>query len=158
VLIRKGVKNSRQVTECNKYKRLCVESFDVWDECDQKAGLWRDGGYPGVTATTAQLLRSWIDPDRERKLFFCQVKGRTTEDVGEEPKPPIELEGAIQSLYSNYQKYHALWEQNADAEAKGLTPPVFIVVGNNTNVSKLIFNDISGWEPGARVRIGSWAR
>jgi len=73
-------------------------------------------------------------------------KGRKTEDLGEEPKLPAELEGAIQSLYSNYKKYHALWEQNADAEAKGLTPPVFIVVCNNTNVSKLVFNYISGWE------------
>ena len=73
-------------------------------------------------------------------------KGRKTEELDEEPKLPAELEGAIQSLYSNYKKYHTLWEQNAEAQAKGITPPVFIVVCNNTNVSKLVFNYISGWE------------
>jgi type III restriction enzyme len=73
-------------------------------------------------------------------------KGRKTEELDQEPKLPAELEGAIQSLYGNYRKYHDLWEKNADAEAKGLTPPVFIVVCNNTNVSKLVFNYISGWE------------
>ena len=73
-------------------------------------------------------------------------KGRKTEELDEEPKLPAELEGAIQSLYGNYRKYHELWAKNADAQAKGLTPPVFIVVCNNTNVSKLVFNYISGWE------------
>src|SRR5262249_59701593 len=37
-------------------------------------------------------------------------------------------------------------DQNAEAKAKGLTPPVFIVVCNNTNVSKLVFDHIAGWE------------
>jgi type III restriction enzyme len=73
-------------------------------------------------------------------------KGRKTEELDEEPKLPAELEGAIQSLYGNYKKYHALWEQNADAQSRGITPPVFIVVCNNTNVSKLVFNYVSGWE------------
>jgi type III restriction enzyme len=73
-------------------------------------------------------------------------KGRGTEAVTGEPVLPVELEGAIESLYQNYKKYHELWEQNADARAKGLTAPVFIVVCNNTNVSKLVFDYISGWE------------
>ena len=73
-------------------------------------------------------------------------KGRKTEELDEEPTLPAELEGAIQSLYANYKKYYERWETNADAQAKGLTPPVFIVVCNNTNVSKLVYNYISGWE------------
>ena len=73
-------------------------------------------------------------------------KGRKTEELDEEPKLPAELEGAINSLYSNYKTYYQRWESNADAQAKGLTPPVFIVVCNNTNVSKLVYNYISGWE------------
>ena len=28
----------------------------------------------------------------------------------------------------------------------GLTPPVFIVVANNTNVSKMIFDYVAGWQ------------
>lgn len=73
-------------------------------------------------------------------------KGRKTEELGGEPKLPIELQGALHSLYSNYEKYYRLWEQNADARARGVTPPVFIVVCNNTNVSKLVFDYIAGWE------------
>ncbi len=73
-------------------------------------------------------------------------KGRKTEELGGEPRLPVELQGALHSLYSNYEKYYRLWEQNAEARARGVTPPVFIVVCNNTNVSKLVFDYIAGWE------------
>ena len=61
-----------------------------------------------------------------------------------EPKLPVELEGAIHSLYSNYTKRYDRWDQ-ADLGPDS-TPPVFIVVANNTNTSKLIYDYISGWE------------
>jgi len=74
-------------------------------------------------------------------------KGRGTRDEsGGEPKLPKELEGALYSLYGNYEKYYRQWEKNTEARARGLTPPVFIVVCNNTNVSKLVYDWISGWE------------
>lgn len=73
-------------------------------------------------------------------------KGRKTAEVTGEPKLPAELEGALQSLYSNYEKYYLRWEDNPAAQAKGLSPPVFIVVCNNTNVSKLVYDYVSGWE------------
>jgi len=73
-------------------------------------------------------------------------KGRKTEAVSGQPNLPVELEGALQSLYSNYEKYYRSWEKNTEAQAKGTTPPVFIVVCNNTNVSKLVFDYIAGWE------------
>ena len=73
-------------------------------------------------------------------------KGRKTDAMGGEPKLPIELQGALHSLYDNYEKYYQLWEQNATGRAQGHTPPVFIVVCNNTNVSKMVFDYIAGWE------------
>jgi len=73
-------------------------------------------------------------------------KGRKTDKLGGEPNLPVELQGALLSLYGNYEKYYRLWEQNAEACARGITPPVFIVVCNNTNVSKLVFDFIAGWE------------
>ncbi len=73
-------------------------------------------------------------------------KGRKSDEVVGEPKLPVELQGALLSLYGNYEKYYRLWEQNGDAVARGITPPVFIVVCNNTNVSKLVYDFISGWE------------
>jgi type III restriction enzyme len=72
-------------------------------------------------------------------------KGRKTEAVDEEPKLPIELEGALQSLYANYEQQYRLWQKSMDADARGQTPPVFIVVCNNTNVSRMVYNYISGW-------------
>jgi type III restriction enzyme len=69
-------------------------------------------------------------------------KGRKTDAVGGEPNLPVELEGAIQSLYGNYRKYYESWERS---EAGG-TPPVMILVCNNTNVSKLVYDYIAGWE------------
>jgi type III restriction enzyme len=73
-------------------------------------------------------------------------KGRATEAVTGEPKLPKELEGALHSLYSNYRGYYAKWEENIEARAKGITAPVFIVVCSNTNVSKLVYDYIAGWE------------
>ena len=73
-------------------------------------------------------------------------KGRKTEKVGGEPELPRELQGALLSLYGNYKKYYRLWEKNTEARARGITPPVFIIVCNNTNVSKLVFDFIAGWE------------
>jgi type III restriction enzyme len=73
-------------------------------------------------------------------------KGRRTEEVTGEPKLPAELEGALRSLYGNYEKYYRDWENNKELLASGATPPVFIVVCNNTNVSKLVYDWIAGWE------------
>jgi type III restriction enzyme len=69
-------------------------------------------------------------------------KGRRTEAVTGEPKLPVELEGALRSLYSNYEKYYKEWEESRITG----TPPVFIVVCNNTNVSKMVYDWIAGWE------------
>jgi type III restriction enzyme len=85
--------------------------------------------------------------DLWQRLGDLPKKGRRTNDEsGTEPKLPAVLQSAIHSLYSNYEKYYRLWEQNEEARAKGLTPPVFIVVCNNTNVSKIVYDYIAGWE------------
>ncbi|HJW75383.1 MAG TPA: DEAD/DEAH box helicase family protein [Thermoleophilia bacterium] len=76
-------------------------------------------------------------------------KGRKTEDIaGGMPMLPKELQGALETLYENYEKYHEAWRKAAEEAGDGslLTPPVFIVVCNNTNVSKLVFDWIAGWE------------
>jgi len=75
-------------------------------------------------------------PKKERK-----VKDEATS----EPTLPKELEGALNSLYGNYEKYYRQWEQNTEARARGSTPPVFIVVCNNTSVSKLVYDWIAGY-------------
>jgi type III restriction enzyme len=54
---------------------------------------------------------------------------------------PTQLLGALQSLYGHYAKVFANWREKG-----GVTPPVFIVVCNNTATSKLVFDWIAGWE------------
>ena len=65
--------------------------------------------------------------------------------MDEEPKLPRVLEGAITSLYFNYKGLYEAWEADQDAVHRGSTPPVFIVVCNNTNVSRMVYNYIAGW-------------
>src|SRR5262249_26341822 len=40
--------------------------------------LWRDRGYPSITPVTRALLEHWTRPDRERRLFFCQIEALET--------------------------------------------------------------------------------
>ena len=54
---------------------------------------------------------------------------------------PKELEGALVSLYSDYERSFKQWE----AASMG-RPPVFIVVCANTSVSKMVFDWIAGYE------------
>ena len=67
-------------------------------------------------------------------------KGRGSDAVTGEPKLPVALQGALHTLYSNYERYYRQWEHDAGAQARGAMPPVFIVVANNTNVSKLLYD------------------
>src|SRR5262249_20073115 len=75
-------------------------------------------------------------------------KGRGSDAVAGPPQVPKELEGALRSLYSHYEKQYRDWEADAQGRDEGRTPPVFIVVCNNTNVSKLVFDWIAGHETG----------
>jgi type III restriction enzyme len=54
---------------------------------------------------------------------------------------PKELEGALISLYQDYERKYDAW-----AGAGMGTPPVFIVVCSNTATSKLVADWIGGWE------------
>jgi type III restriction enzyme len=46
--------------------------LDLVNTIRERVKAWRERGYPGVTPITRQLLNHWNNPDRERKLFFCQ--------------------------------------------------------------------------------------
>jgi type III restriction enzyme len=63
---------------------------------------------------------------------------------------PAPLEGAIRSLYDNYEKAFQRWERS-DAVTRGETPPVFIVVCNNTTVSKMVYDFIAGYTKATEV-------
>ena len=43
-----------------------------------RVALWREGGYIHITRTTRRLLEYWKNPERENKLFFCQIEAMET--------------------------------------------------------------------------------
>ncbi len=53
---------------------------------------------------------------------------------------PVELQTALEALYGHYEKTHRLW-----AEAGIGVPPCFIIVCQNTAISKLVYDYISGF-------------
>ncbi len=55
-----------------------VKENELINDVRRRVGLWRTGGYVGVTPVTARLLAYWTNPDREKKLFFCQIEALET--------------------------------------------------------------------------------
>ncbi len=54
---------------------------------------------------------------------------------------PVELQTALEALYGHYQKTFELWQ------AAGIhVPPCFIIVCQNTSISKLVYEYISGFQ------------
>ena len=53
---------------------------------------------------------------------------------------PVELQTALEALYGHYEKTFDLWQ-----EAGIRVPPCFIIVCNNTSISKLVYDYISGF-------------
>ncbi|MCS7177571.1 MAG: DEAD/DEAH box helicase family protein [Candidatus Kapabacteria bacterium] len=60
---------------------LFAEEFIALDAVNtirERLAAWREQGYPGVTPITRRLLAHWNNPERERKLFFCQREAAET--------------------------------------------------------------------------------
>ena len=68
-------------------------------------------------------------------------KGLKDTPIDGQPVIPKELEGALRTLYADYERDFDAWE-----DAGIGTPPVFIVVCSNTATSKLVYDWIAGWE------------
>ena len=77
---------------------------------------------------------------------------KTTATRTEAPSLPPKLEAALFTLYSSYEKAFKSWEQSGGK--LGDTPPVFIVVCNNTTVSKLVFDWIAGFDHSTKLENG----
>ena len=67
-------------------------------------------------------------------------KGRGSGAVLDPLKLPTRLQTALQALYGHYEKTFQLWQE------KGIpVPPCFIVVCQNTAISKLVYDYVSGF-------------
>ena len=72
------------------------KSNDYVNELRAKVGAWRSLSPAQqartVTPVTAQLLRHWRNPERERRLFFCQIEAAETAIWLAEVAPRTELD------------------------------------------------------------------
>ena len=69
-------------------------------------------------------------------------KGRTNSSKNLDPSElPHELVAALDALYGHYEKTFSEWEHENTK-----TPPVFIIVCNNTSASQLIYKYVPGFE------------
>ena len=73
-------------------------------------------------------------------------RGVRRQELTNQRRLPAALEAALHTLYSNYEQSFEQWKAMEAQYGTGSTPPVFILVCNNTSVSKLVFDWISGWE------------
>src|SRR4030043_1216162 len=55
-----------------------IEENEFINRIRGRVSVWRKGNYAGITKTTRRLLEYWINPERERKLFFCQIEAVET--------------------------------------------------------------------------------
>ncbi len=78
VPIARPKKKGKQLEIETEWTQDRVEENKLVNQIRQRVGPWRKGGYPGVSPTTSRLLTYWINPAREKKLFFCQIEALET--------------------------------------------------------------------------------
>ena len=67
-------------------------------------------------------------------------KGRGKSKTLDPLSIPVELQTALEALYGHYKKTYELWQ-----EAGIRVPPCFILVCQNTSISKLVYDYVSGF-------------
>ncbi|WP_406851071.1 BPTD_3080 family restriction endonuclease [Herbaspirillum huttiense] len=88
---------------------------------------------PGDELPVFRNLKENIRKDKPKK-------GRGSNQELDPLKLPTRLQTALQALYGHYEKTFKLWQ-----EAGIKVPPCFIVVCQNTAISKLVYDFISGF-------------
>jgi len=69
------------------------------DHLRKAVKAWREAGYPNATKITKELLAHWHSPERERKLFFCQLEA--VETIIFLTEGPQDQRQALQELIPN---------------------------------------------------------
>jgi type III restriction enzyme len=71
-------KKGKQLTFDTVWTQDRAKENDEINFVRNRVALWRERSYPDITPTTRALLEYWQRPDRERRLFFCQVEALET--------------------------------------------------------------------------------
>lgn len=75
---KKKRKGSQQLALDNEWVQDRVEENRFINRIRERVKLWREGGHKQTTKTTAKLLEHWLSPERDRRLFFCQIEALET--------------------------------------------------------------------------------
>ena len=79
--------------------------------------------------------------DKEDGRAFCAIRSRSKADAYDPRKIPYTLQTAIHVLYGGYVDVYEKWE-TAGCKA----PPCFIIVCQNTAISKIVYQYVSGFD------------
>lgn len=75
---KKKSKGDQQQVFDTEWTKDRIEENPYVDRIRDRVRIWRDGKYAGVTHVTTDLLKYWTNPEREKKLFFCQIEALET--------------------------------------------------------------------------------
>ncbi len=71
-------KKGKQLVFDSEWTQDRFKESEFINRIRDRVNVWRQQGWPGITNTSTRLLQHWSDPERERKLFFCQVEALET--------------------------------------------------------------------------------
>ena len=92
-----------------------------------------------IPGTEMPMFRNLWEALKKQKVTLPKA-GRTKAGDLDPQKLPVLLQTAIESLYGHYAKTFELWEKSGIS-----VPPCFIIVCQNTAISKLVYDFISGF-------------
>jgi type III restriction enzyme len=71
-------KKGKQLAFDTEWTKERIKANDEINRIRGRVSIWRKGKYEGITKTTRRLLEYWTNPERENKLFFCQIEALET--------------------------------------------------------------------------------
>ena len=71
-------KRGKQLPIDTEWTKDRQKDCELVNRIRHRVGMWRQGDYASVTPTTRRLLEYWTNPERENKLFFCQIEALET--------------------------------------------------------------------------------
>lgn len=92
-----------------------------------------------IPGTEMPMFRNLWEALKKQKVTLPKA-GRTKAGDLDPQKLPVLLQTAIESLYGHYAQTFDLWEKSGIS-----VPPCFIIVCQNTAISKLVYDFISGF-------------
>ncbi len=120
-----------------------VSDFDLIDAIE--SGIVK---IPRIPVRSDEVTKDDIPSYRHLWLHISDglpKRGKKTGEYSDDPVLPTKLETALYSLYENYEKSYARYQESLKKNPN-VMPPVMIVVCNNTTVSEMVYKWIAGYE------------